>query len=215
MLKLSYNKITSSLLKKLNDLKIISIEEDDGISYYDIMIMSNVDPEQIQERMNKNPLSKKSIIITTTKEEMSLKKMSMYYECGATCVCGKDSTKNSILESIKSIISSIMYDYCCDTIEYKLTKYTTFIPGKATMISGGSEYHLNPKEILVFKMLCDNIGNYIPKKTFLYTIWGNTSHGSDRSFDVYINRLRHIIENDECVSLTKKWGVGYMLSGEK
>ncbi len=84
----------------------------------------------------------------------------------------------------------------------------------------GEEVRLSPTEFAFLKLLITNIGKVVTHRTLLQSIWGPEYGGEAEYLRVYINRLRHKLEQDPANPryLLTEPGVGYRfvtLSNEK
>ncbi len=84
----------------------------------------------------------------------------------------------------------------------------------------GEEVRLSPTEFAFLKLLIINIGKVVTHRTLLQSIWGPEYGGEAEYLRVYINRLRHKLEQDPANPrfLLTEPGVGYRfvtLSNEK
>lgn len=60
----------------------------------------------------------------------------------------------------------------------------------------GQDLNLTPKEFVLLSQLCGNIGRPLSRAELVSHVWGENHHGSEKSLDVFIARLRRKVEDD-------------------
>lgn len=73
------------------------------------------------------------------------------------------------------------------------------------------QHHIEFKALRVLEMLSKNIGHVIHREDCLLSIWGDATHWTGRSMDVYIAKLRKIFKTGTNVSIVNVSGVGFEL----
>ncbi len=70
---------------------------------------------------------------------------------------------------------------------------------------------LTKKEAEILKLLCEKIGNVVPRELLLNMIWGDDSYFNGRSLDVFITKLRKHLKDDPSINISNIHGVGFKL----
>lgn len=61
---------------------------------------------------------------------------------------------------------------------------------------GGEEVHMTPKELAILELLMSNPGMLFSRERILSTVWGLNMDPASNVVDVYIGRLRKLIDKD-------------------
>lgn len=208
--------IPNKILSKLSKIKSLKISLDDNESTPNILILYNPDIDVLRERISALNKSIQTNTICIYSEQPSLREISDIMISNVSLIATDDISPTVFINSLKSIISSNIYNAAqrskkWEGIKFQIAENITYSPSKSTIIVNGTEHKLNKKEQHIMNILCDNAGKYINKKELLTTIWGNTTRSASRSFDVYINRLRHILDTGNPTILKKIRGTGYSI----
>lgn len=81
------------------------------------------------------------------------------------------------------------------------------------IVKNREEIKLTPREADLFEYLLENKNNIVPREEVLEAIWSKTDYFAGRSMDVYINRLRNHLKQDESITLHSIRSLGYRLEG--
>lgn len=84
-----------------------------------------------------------------------------------------------------------------------------FYPSKFELHTPKEVVKLSHKENELFKLLTTHINNNIDRRMILKNIWGDDSMYNSRNLDVYINKIRKMLEEDGSVELITLRGYGY------
>ena len=94
--------------------------------------------------------------------------------------------------------------------EFKIGSFT--FDSKLRNLSNGTEgYKLSPKENALLKLLCQHMGDLMPRELALVRIWKDDNYFTARSMDVYIVKLRKYLKSDPKVSISNIHGEGFRL----
>lgn len=74
---------------------------------------------------------------------------------------------------------------------------------------------ITQKEADVLKVLCDNKNKVVRREDILLSVWGENDYFMGRSLDVFITKLRKLMQVDEKVKIKNVHGVGFILSIEE
>lgn len=77
---------------------------------------------------------------------------------------------------------------------------------------GEREIDLTPQEFILLAELLRNAGRPLSREALSTALWGPDHHGSPKSLDVYIRRLREKIEDNpsDPTLIRTAWGFGYV-----
>ena len=76
----------------------------------------------------------------------------------------------------------------------------------------GRELNLSPKEALLLELLMRNAGQTVTRAMITDVVWGPAYNELSNLIEVFVNRLRHKIENDVPLIITIR-GIGYLMRG--
>lgn len=95
--------------------------------------------------------------------------------------------------------------------EFKIGSFT--FDSKLRNLSNGTEEYkkLSPKENALLKLLCQHMGDLMPRELALVRIWKDDNYFTARSMDVYIVKLRKYLKSDPKVSISNIHGEGFRL----
>ena len=96
-----------------------------------------------------------------------------------------------------------------DEEEYELGRYS-FYPRKYELYQEGLKIDLSERESRILTMLCQHLNSTVQRKKILLEIWGDDSYYNSRNLDVYINKLRKILGQDQSLEIMTLKGVGYI-----
>ena len=97
---------------------------------------------------------------------------------------------------------------------YKFGKFT-LDADHATLITDNKKKILTVREMQVLKLLCENKNETVKREAILSRFWNTEDdYFASRSLDVFINKLRKILEDDSSVSIKTIKGIGLMLKVE-
>ena len=94
--------------------------------------------------------------------------------------------------------------------EFKIGSFT-FDSKLRNLSNGTEEYKLSPKENALLKLLCQHMGDLMPRELALVRIWKDDNYFTARSMDVYIVKLRKYLKSDPKVSISNIHGEGFRL----
>lgn len=136
------------------------------------------------------------------------------YQVGADDYLNKPFDSEVLLYKIKAITER----GGAETAEAEENTQTEFKIGSFTFDSklrnlsnGTEEYKLSPKENALLKLLCQHMGELMPRELALVRIWKDDNYFTARSMDVYIVKLRKYLKSDPKVSISNIHGEGFRL----
>jgi len=93
-----------------------------------------------------------------------------------------------------------------DTVQ--MGKYY-FYTNKQLLVKDKEEKKLSYRESELLKILYENRDGIIDRKNILNLLWGNDSFFNSRNLDVYINKIRSYIKDDDSLEILTIKGIGY------
>jgi DNA-binding response OmpR family regulator len=75
----------------------------------------------------------------------------------------------------------------------------------------GNEKRISNTEGILIKLLAINKNALIPRANMLLHVWGRNDFYTARNLDVYINKVRKLIKEDETISIENVHGSGFKL----
>lgn len=93
-----------------------------------------------------------------------------------------------------------------DTVQ--LGRYQ-FYTNKQLLVKDNEEKKLSYRESELLKILYENRDGIIDRKNILTLLWGNDSFFNSRNLDVYINKIRSYLKEDENLEILTIKGIGY------
>lgn len=88
----------------------------------------------------------------------------------------------------------------------------TFSPSRYELSFQGQTRKLSHREVLLLQVLHENTNAVVTRKDILMKVWGDDSFFNSRNLDVYINKLRDYLKDDDAVKIITLKGVGYHFS---
>jgi len=76
---------------------------------------------------------------------------------------------------------------------------------------GKRSNQLTYRESELLKLFADNINQIVKREDILMKIWGNDQFFSSRSLDVFISRLRKLLQSDPSIRIENIHNIGYRL----
>lgn len=80
-----------------------------------------------------------------------------------------------------------------------------------TLIYKGNEEKLSPKEASLLTMLYQYKNRILPREKALESIWGECNYFTTRSMDVFISKLRKLLQHDKRIEIINIHSSGYRL----
>lgn len=136
------------------------------------------------------------------------------YQVGADDYLNKPFDSEVLLYKIKAITErgageSAEVEESAQT-EFRIGSFT-FDSKLRNLSNGEEEYKLSPKENALLKLLCQHMGDLMPRELALVRIWKDDNYFTARSMDVYIVKLRKYLKSDPKVSISNIHGEGFRL----
>jgi DNA-binding response OmpR family regulator len=89
---------------------------------------------------------------------------------------------------------------------------STYVSEQRTLfIRDKEEIKLTPREASLFECLLEQKNDIVTRDEVLQKVWSKTDYFAGRSMDVYINRLRNHLKQDDSITLHSIRSLGYRL----
>ena len=76
-----------------------------------------------------------------------------------------------------------------------------FLSNRQLLVKDSAEKRLSYRETALLKILYENRDGITDRKSILQQLWGNDSFFNSRNLDVYINKIRGYLKEDEKLKL--------------
>lgn len=80
-----------------------------------------------------------------------------------------------------------------------------------TMVVNGIQKKMSNTEAMLLKLLIVNKNALLPRANMLLHVWGRNDFYTARNLDVYINKVRKLVKEDETISIENVHGSGFKL----
>ncbi|MEE3034852.1 MAG: response regulator transcription factor [Bacteroidota bacterium] len=135
------------------------------------------------------------------------------FKIGADDYLTKPFDSEVLLAKIKAILKRRILIEVPEVEEFKFTIGKFDFNSKLRLLSHGSDepIKLSPKESQLLRLLILYKNDLLPRNIALSKIWRDESYFTSRSMDVYIAKLRKILETDENIQILNVHGEGFRL----
>ena len=93
---------------------------------------------------------------------------------------------------------------------FQVGKYL-FDAQRQTLVIDNEVRKLTTKESSLLYVFCSHANRIVDRKTILNAVWKNDNYFNARSMDVYISKLRKLLQDDEALQIINIHGHGYKL----
>ncbi len=136
------------------------------------------------------------------------------YQLGADDYINKPFDSEVLLYKIKALLNRRI-----QPVEEKKEEVFNFEIGnfkfdsklRQLFLKDGAPVKLSPKESKLLKMLAQHKNDLMPREKALTKIWQDDNYFTSRSMDVYIAKLRKLLQLDENVKIINIHGAGFRL----
>lgn len=181
-------------------------------SHYDLCIldvmMPNMDGFSLAEKIKMKKKETPIIFLTakTMKEDMI-----RGYKIGADDYLNKPFDIEVLLLKLEVIFNRSSQSAKSEIIDkYSIGNYSYTVKTRM-LISENDEKRLSPKEGALFNLLCQHLGDVLPREKALIEIWGEENYFTTRSMDVYITKLRKYLKADPRIQIDNVHSSGYRM----
>lgn len=178
---------------------------------YAVCIISlEEDPEEEFKLAKRIKVLKDEVVLIFIGAHPSIETIMKAYSLGADDFIRKPIVLEELFLRTKAILRRAIGLKENEQQVYQIGKYT-FDAHKHLLSDGdGTNTKVTTKECDLLKYLCDNANNVVERDAVLRSVWSGSFHNA-RSLDVYITKLRRLLENDETVSIMNIHGKGFRL----
>ena len=183
------------------------VENEYDLCIFDVM-MPNKDGFTLASDIRKKD-TKVPIIFLTVK---ALKQDILEgFKIGADDYITKPFSMEELLFRIEAIMRRVnMQKLQLGTTEYKFGRFM-FDYQKQILTFDEEKHKLTTKEAEMLRALLQNANQILERNAALKAIWGEVTYFNARSMDVYITKLRKILQQDPDKSIVNIHGKGYKL----
>ena len=183
------------------------VENEYDLCIFDVM-MPNKDGFTLASDIRKKD-TKVPIIFLTVK---ALKQDILEgFKIGADDYITKPFSMEELLFRIEAIMRRVnMQKLQLGTTEYKFGRFM-FDYQKQILTFDEEKHKLTTKEAEMLRALLQNANQILERNAALKAIWGEVTYFNARSMDVYITKLRKILQQDPDISIVNIHGKGYKL----
>ena len=183
------------------------VENEYDLCIFDVM-MPNKDGFTLASDIRKKD-TKVPIIFLTVK---ALKQDILEgFKIGADDYITKPFSMEELLFRIEAIMRRVnMQKLQLGTTEYKFGRFM-FDYQKQILTFDEEKHKLTTKEAEMLRALLQNANQILERNAALNAIWGEVTYFNARSMDVYITKLRKILQQDPDISIVNIHGKGYKL----
>ena len=183
------------------------VENEYDLCIFDVM-MPNKDGFTLASDIRKKD-TKVPIIFLTVK---ALKQDILEgFKIGADDYITKPFSMEELLFRIEAIMRRVnMQKLQLGTTEYKFGRFM-FDYQKQILTFDEEKHKLTTKEAEMLRALLQNANQMLERNAALKAIWGEVTYFNARSMDVYITKLRKILQQDPDISIVNIHGKGYKL----
>ena len=183
------------------------VENEYDLCIFDVM-MPNKDGFTLASDIRKKD-TKVPIIFLTVK---ALKQDTLEgFKIGADDYITKPFSMEELLFRIEAIMRRVnMQKLQLGTTEYKFGRFM-FDYQKQILTFDEEKHKLTTKEAEMLRALLQNANQILERNAALKAIWGEVTYFNARSMDVYITKLRKILQQDPDISIVNIHGKGYKL----
>lgn len=133
------------------------------------------------------------------------------FKIGADDYITKPFSMEELLFRIEAIMRRVnMQKLQLGTTEYKFGRFM-FDYQKQILTFDEEKHKLTTKEAEMLRALLQNANQILERNAALKAIWGEVTYFNARSMDVYITKLRKILQQDPDISIVNIHGKGYKL----
>lgn len=92
----------------------------------------------------------------------------------------------------------------------------TFIKERMLLsMSNGKQKKLTVRETEILDLLIKNQNQLVLKKDILLQLWGNTDYFNGKSLEVFISRIRKLVNSEKNIRIDSVYGAGYIFVYEE
>ncbi len=131
------------------------------------------------------------------------------FKMGADDYITKPFNMDELLLRIQAVLRRYKKEFV-ETTKFKLGLYDFDTLHQTIGINDHSQ-KLTSKEAAILKLFCENQNQPLSRSFILKMVWGNDSYFNARSMDVYLTKLRKILQQDASIQILNLHGEGFKL----
>ena len=175
---------------------------------YDFIILDinlkGMDGYSLARRIRESDMNIPLVFLTSKSSRLDVSKG---FDVGADDYITKPFSMEELLERIKAISRRIVPTPKSEHL-FQLSSYT-FDTVHHVLVRNGVEKRLTRKEMDLLYLFCEYKNRVVERTFALQKIWNKSNYFSARNMDVYINKIRKLLQDDPNVELQNIHGVGY------
>ena len=82
-------------------------------------------------------------------------------------------------------------------------------------VNGGKVLRLTTREFELWKYLLQNLNRVLTREEILNKLWGESDYFMGRSLDVFISRIRKVLQNSTHLRIETVYKVGFIIRLEE
>ncbi|MEN5194221.1 response regulator transcription factor [Sphingobacterium faecium] len=94
--------------------------------------------------------------------------------------------------------------------ELQIADVTLFCSAMEVRVNGGKTLRLTAREFELWKYLLQNLDRVLTREEILNKIWGESDYFMGRSLDVFISRIRKVLQNSTQLKIETVYKVGFI-----
>lgn len=141
-------------------------------------------------------------------DRLNIQEMSSLYALGADDLMYKPLNFEILIARIQAILRRKTSSVKEPILIYQFGKFK-FDTHKLTLSINDKCTKLTSKESDLLKLLCEHANQLIDRNLALKVIWKNENYFNARSMDVYITKLRRLLDDDPTVRIMNQHGKGF------
>ena len=183
------------------------VENEYDLCIFDVM-MPNKDGFTLASDIRKKDTKVPIIFLTVKALKQDIQEG---FKIGADEYITKPFSMEELLFRIEAIMRRVnMQKLQLGTTEYKFGRFM-FDYQKQILTFDEEKHKLTTKEAEMLRALLQNANQILERNAALKAIWGEVTYFNARSMDVYITKLRKILQQDPDISIVNIHGKGYKL----
>lgn len=175
------------------------------------IIDHDTNKEEVDKLASMIKTSENNIPIIFLCEHPTREEIATLFSYYAEDIIRKPIDTEILLARIKAIYYRYLPKYKKDVRIYLFGKFK-FELQKHLLSIDGQTTKLTTKEADLLTLLCQHANSIVDRMQALHVVWKNDNYFSARSMDVYITKLRKLLQRDPSIKIINIHGKGYKLS---
>lgn len=175
------------------------------------IIDHDIDRKETQDLITLIKSSERFIPVLFLCEHPTSKEIAWLFSHHADDVIRKPFDTDILQARIKAVQSRYHLQYKQEVKTYLFGKFRFNLPKQLLSIEGKTT-KLTTKEADLLTLLCQHANQIVDRMYTLQVIWKSNNYFNARSMDVYITKLRKLLQDDPTIKIINVHGKGYKLS---